>query len=157
MRTFDEEFIRRVMTHPKIWPHIADDNAPAAEDFAPIMHPGLYYLAPEIDGVPVGVFFYHAHSTVLWEVHTCVLPEHWGAAALYAAQAGLKWMVTNTSCRKVVTNVPVLNSVAYRFARRVGMLPEGLNRKSFLKDGTLHDQHVLGITKEEIEACQQQR
>jgi RimJ/RimL family protein N-acetyltransferase len=145
------------MSHPRIWPHISDDYSGPPEDFRPILHKkGLYYLAPEVDGRRVGVFFYHAHSTVLWEVHTCVLPEFWGAAALYAARDGLRWMVDNTGCRKVITHVPDDNSVARRFAHRVGMVDEGVNRASFLKGGVLLDQYVLGITREEI-LCLQQR
>jgi RimJ/RimL family protein N-acetyltransferase len=157
MRSFDREFIRATMTHRRIWPHIADDNAGDPEDFAPIMHPGLYYLTPEHQGARVGVFFYHAHTPTFWEVHTCVLPAFWGAPATSAARAGLLWMVQNTSCCKVITHVPSDNPTARRFAHRVGLTDEGINRASFLKGGKLLDQYVLGITGEEILKCQRQQ
>jgi RimJ/RimL family protein N-acetyltransferase len=150
MRSYDAAWIKSVITHPKIWPHVADDHAPKPEDFQPIMHDGLYYLAPEHDGQPIGVFFYHPHTRSVYEVHTCVLPEFWGDAAWTGAKAGLRWMVGNTSCVKVVTQVPHDNPRARRFALRVGLRDEGTNRASFLKDGDLLDQWTLGITKDEI-------
>ena len=149
------EFIREVMTHPRVWPHISDDNSPWPDAFEPIVHPGLYYLAPECDGERVGVFLYHSHSAVLWEVHTCILPKFWGEPATQAARDGLRWMLDNTKCRKVITHVPKPNVPARRFAMRVGMWSEGINRKSFLKDGVLHDQFILGITEDEIQCLPQ--
>jgi RimJ/RimL family protein N-acetyltransferase len=156
MRTWDVDFVYSVMTHPRIWPSISDDYAPAPHDFRPNMHALIYYLAPEHEGQRVGVFMYHPHSTILFEVHTCVLPQYWGKPAVAAARAGLVWMIENTACRKVITHVPETNSRALRFAVRVGMIEEGKNRASYAKDGALIDQHLLGITREEISCLRQQ-
>jgi RimJ/RimL family protein N-acetyltransferase len=38
------------------------------------------------------------------------------------------------------------------FAIQCGMKAEGKIRKSFKKDGKIHDQWLLGITREELEA-----
>jgi RimJ/RimL family protein N-acetyltransferase len=157
MLSEDQEFIRRTMTHPKVWPFISDDYSGAPEDFVPPLHGSFRYLTPEHKGERVGVFFYHPHTAVLWEVHTCVLPEYWGDPATQAARAGLLWMVENTSCRKVLTHVPRTNQKARMFALRVGLKDEGVNRASFLKDGDLVDQYLMGITEQEIRACQRQR
>jgi RimJ/RimL family protein N-acetyltransferase len=157
MLSEDREFIRQTMTHPKIWPYISDDYARKSADFMPAMHGSFRYLTPEHQGKRVGVFFYHPHSTVLWEVHTCVLPEFWGEPATTAARAGLAWMIENTPCRKVITHVPRTNQKARMFALRVGLKDEGVNRASFLKDGDLVDQYLMGITEQEIRACRQQR
>jgi RimJ/RimL family protein N-acetyltransferase len=151
MRTTDVEFITSCMTHMRIWPHVSDDFSPHRNDFEPVMDDKLYYLAPEDEaGDPVGVFFLHPHSTILFEIHTCVLPAYWGPVAVRSARAAMRWMVENTYCRKIITHVPYDNTLALRFAKRVGMIPEGTNRESFQKDGVLLDQHVLGITEGEI-------
>jgi RimJ/RimL family protein N-acetyltransferase len=150
VRTTDAEFIRRVMTNRRIWRHIADDHSGDPAAFEPPMLDAVYYLAPEQDGRPVGVFVYHPHSVVLYEVHTCVLPQFWGPPAVRAARAGLRWMVDHTPCRKVITFVPAGNKAALHFARRVGMTDEGINRASFLQEGRLIDQTLLGITGDEI-------
>jgi RimJ/RimL family protein N-acetyltransferase len=150
MRTFDVAFITRVMTHKRVWDHVSDDLSGEREDFAPILHEYLYYLAPEHDGQQIGVFFLHPHNGVTFEIHTCILPQFWGQPALTGAQDAFRWMVGNTSCRKIITHVPANNTVALRFAVKAGMVHEGLNRQSYLKGGTLLDQDVLGITEGEI-------
>lgn len=156
MRTYDPDFIKRVMTNRRIWPHISDDFAPPPAEFAPVMDNGIYYLAPEHEGERVGVFMYHPHSFILFEVHTCILPLYRGDPALKAARDGLAWMIEHTPAQKIITHVPSSNVLALRFARRVGMQDEGVNRASYMKQGELLDQHLLGITREEIQ-CQQRQ
>lgn len=107
------------------------------------------------DGEPAGVFLLHSHNLACWEVHTCLLPRVWGAKARQATQLCRAWMFENTPCQKLITNVPADNLLALRFAKRCGMTPEGVNHKSYLKNGELLDQHVLGLTKQEWQ-CQQQ-
>ena len=146
----DAERIRAVLTHPRIYPHVTDDGSPAPDAYAPPLGDGIHWLEPLRDGVPMGFFLYVALNSIEFEVHTAILPEHRGIPALEAARAGLRWMVDNTPCRKVITRVPRPNRLAYRFARHVGLTDEGLDRASILKGGVLHDQLVLGITEDEI-------
>lgn len=150
MQSVDTERIRDVLTHPSIFPHVTDDGSPAPSEYAPPIGDGIYWLEPLNGCAPMGFFLYVMLNSIEAEVHTAILPEHRGAAALEAARAGLRWMVGNTPCRKVITRVPAPNRLAYRFARRVGLTDEGTDRASILKGGVLHDQHVLGITEDEI-------
>ncbi len=150
-RTHDMELVREILAHPAIWPHIHDDGV---SEPAPVDAPSLYWLLVQADGVG-GVFLLHPHNTACYEVHTCLLPRMWGAQATTATHLVRAWMFQNTPCQKLITNVPADNLLALRFAKRCGMTPEGVNRRSFLKGGVLLDQHVLGLTKEEW-LCQQQ-
>jgi RimJ/RimL family protein N-acetyltransferase len=138
------------MVHPKVWPHISDDGSPPVDKFWPPVGEPIVYLAA-FEGTELGgVWIYHPHNLATYEVHTCCLPEWWGPRALEAARRTLIWITEHTPCRKVITHVPVTNRAAYRFACKVGMIDEGLNRASFLKNGVLIDQHLLGITEDEI-------
>jgi RimJ/RimL family protein N-acetyltransferase len=148
--TEDLDLVRTIMTHPKVWPYISDDFCGEADSFEPVLSPALLYLEALDEEGPGGVWLYHPHNAICWEVHTCCLPEWWGPRALQAARLTLRWVVEHTACRKVITYVPVCNSLAYRFALRAGMVDEGRNRASFLKRGQVLDQYVLGITREEI-------
>jgi hypothetical protein len=47
---------------------------------------------------------------------------------------------------------PMILPNAKMFAIQCGMKAEGKIRKSFKKDGKIHDQWLLGITREELEA-----
>jgi RimJ/RimL family protein N-acetyltransferase len=150
MNSHDWEFIRSCMVHPRIWPHISDDYCGDWQEFQPVMDDRLYYLTPEHDGRRVGVFFLHPHSHIVYEIHTAVLPTYWGPVAVRAARDAMRWMIWHTPCRKIVTSVPFDNHLALKFAKRVGMIPEGTNRASYHHNGELIDQHMLGITMEEI-------
>jgi hypothetical protein len=59
----------------------------------------------------------------------------------------LEWIWTHTPCRRIVTNVPEDNRLAYHFAVGAGMRAYGINRASFQKGGRLLDQHCLGISR----------
>lgn len=147
-RTFDYELIKHIATHPKIYPHIADDGSPSAEEFEPIRDEHIWYVLVKAGTRPVGVFTYVPQNFVCYEVHTCLLPEIWGTYSLQAAKMSIQWIFENTPCRRIVTNVPDYNRIALRFARQSGLREFGVNPKSYLHDGSLWDQHMLGIGKE---------
>ena len=144
----DAEIIRSVAGHPKIWPYISDDFCGKPEDFKPDKDD--LYLGAFAGETCVGIFAYHAHSQVLAEVHSCVLPEWRGEPAIQAARDSLAFVFDKTPVKKVITHVPVYNRAALRFAERVGMVKEGFNRASFMKNGVLQDQTVLGILEGEL-------
>jgi RimJ/RimL family protein N-acetyltransferase len=150
-RTRDMGVVRSIMAHPAIWPHVHDDSVVECE---PIDHDGFHWMLVD-DGAPAGVFLVHAQNSICYQMHTCLLPRIWGAGSARAAQLLLGWAFTETDCQKMVTNVPAYNRSALRFAQAGGMTQEGINRASFLRNGALIDQIMLGITKQEW-LCQQQ-
>lgn len=146
-RTFDLPLVRATMTHRRIYPHVSDDGSPSADDFSPIDSPLVYYLAMD-DGEHLGIFMLYPHNTVCFEVHTCLLPKAWGEKARQCTREGMHWMFENTSCRRIITNIPEYNRLALKLALDSGMSRFGTNPKSFMKNGTLYDQIMLGISKE---------
>ena len=152
-RTHDLAYVREVMTHPAIWPHVSDDTGDR-DTYAPPDHESIYWLVP-VDAAPLGVFLVHPHSAVCWEVHTALLPQARGGKADEAAQALIAWVFGNTSCQKLITHVPAYNRRALAFAKRAGLVEEGRVTRSFLRRGSLIDQYLLGICKES--PCQQQQ
>jgi len=151
-RTVDIGKIKPIMTHPAVYPWVSDDSAPDPKDFEPVINDHVYYLLVESDS-PLAVFLYHPHNAITYEVHTCVLPGGYGECARAAAKMSLQWMINNTDARKIITYVPFNNAKARQFALRCGLSIEGINRASFLKNGVVYDQYLLGITRGEI--CQQ--
>lgn len=156
-RTANPGLVRFVVTHPAIYPHISDDHSPAADEYEPVIAEGIYWLACASGDDLAGLFMAHPWNGATYEIHTCILPPFRGPAAREATAAVLAWLFTQTRCQKVVTHVPATNRAAYRLATDSGLKDEGLNRRSFLKGGELIDQHLLGITREEWETCQQQQ
>lgn len=155
-RTRDMVLIRNIMTHPKIYSKISDDGCPPAAEFQPAKDEMIIYALARDGSQPLGIWMLIPHNSVCWEIHTCLLPISYGERALKAAAAMLEWFWKHTDGNRLFTNVPSYNRLALRFAKKTGMKQFGVNEKSFLKDGKLYDQIMLGITKPEGEQpCQQ--
>ena len=151
-RCLDASLINSIITHPAIFPHVTDDFGGSPEDFdcsEALKTEGVLFLTPR-QGQVLGVFMVHKHTTVLWEVHTCLLPET--ENKLDCAKALIRWMFQSTTCRKLISWAPADNKRAYHFALKAGLVDEGICKKSFLKNGVLLDQHLMGIGKGET--CQ---
>lgn len=158
----DLDYVNGIMRHPSVYAHISDDHSPEAASFsaAPLlMSERAIFLRPVIDGFGAGLFLFHPWNSVCFEAHTCVLPGFRGRAAVLASGMAAAWMFENTGCRKIVTHVPAWNRAAYALARRAGFRAEGVNRKSFLRNGRLCDQAIMGLSKEDWEqrACAKAR
>lgn len=148
-RTFNRQFVNEVITHPRIYPHVSQDFAPAPAEFdcGPIMAvPDALFLVPMDGEERCGVFMVVPHSAIMHEVHTCILPQYWGRS-VEAGKALIDWVFANTKCLKLITLVPVDNVLAYRLARNCGMSVEGTLTASFMKNGKLLDQKVLTVSK----------
>ena len=159
-RTHDYTEIDKIFKHEEIYPHVSDDYSNNPEDMDTELaasNEALFFIKSEVDENLAGMFMYHPHNGVLYEVHSAVLPEYRGAISVEMALMSLQWMFKNTNCKKVITYVPRGNKPAFALARRVGMIVEGVNRLSIMKNGKLIDQKVLGITEEEVLCQQQQR
>ncbi|MDH3981272.1 MAG: GNAT family N-acetyltransferase [Kiritimatiellaceae bacterium] len=153
-RSFDYDLIERIMAHPAIYPDITDDGSPEPEDFNAASGENIYYLiVRRDDNEAVGLFFVHPHNAILYEIHTCLLPTCRGECADKAAQLVLDWIFEHITCEKLITHVPAFNKPAYSYAKRAGLVKEGVNRSSFLKDGQLYDLLLMGITRGEL--CRQ--
>jgi RimJ/RimL family protein N-acetyltransferase len=108
----------------------------------------LYLLVRDGDEL-LGMFMLAPHNAICYEIHTCLLPNGWGPRARRAARRCIEWMWANTPCRRLITHVPQYNRLALRFALDAGMRIYGCNRQSWLKDGAIHDQICLGLSKED--------
>lgn len=144
------------MIDPAIYPYISDDGTPEPWLYKPIESEDFYYLSVlDNDQNVLGLFLVHPHNMIMFEIHTCLLPVCRGKKADEAAQLVLKWVFENTICKKLITHVPENNKPALEYAKRAGLIVEGVNRASFQKNGEVLNQVLLGITR--TEQCQQQQ
>ena len=156
LRMHDARGVDHVWKHPEVFPDIADDYVTDPDKFDTeilLQNESIYVLGGFHNFAITSIFYYQPHNTIMYEVHSAVLPEYRGKQAIEFAKLSLDSMFTETACMKVITHVPEGNPAAYALARRVGMVKEGVNRASIMKNGKLIDQVFLGITKEEFQ-CQ---
>lgn len=150
-RTYDMNIVKKIVTHPRLWPHLSDDYSPPPEDFDPPESNSIVYLLVTEANRTLGCFILHPHTDVLWEVHTCLLPEAWGRSE-EATKGGTEWVWNNLNCIRLVTYVPVTNKLAARLARRSGMEQFGCNPDSFIKGGKVYPMFMFGVSRPGIES-----
>jgi len=98
------------------------------------------------DDIYLGLWMFVPQNTACWEVHTCLLPQAWGQAAI-AGKEMCNWIFNNTVCQRIITNVPSFNKLALILAKNCGFKEFGRNIKSFLYNDQLYDQVMLGLSK----------
>jgi RimJ/RimL family protein N-acetyltransferase len=159
-RTYSGDVLREFYLDARVWGPMQCDGAPDADqvDFDELssarMGFNCIFVKAEYDGVLAGLFMFHMTTTHCYDIHSALLPEFWGRGIAYKLGYGAcLWMVENTPCEKITTSVPEFNEAARQMAMMAGMRVEGCNRGSFMKNGTLYDQLLLGFTKEEL-LCQ---
>jgi len=145
-RTFDEQLVWDCIV--PVYDYVSDDNSPSADLYFPDMRDEIYWLAAYDETGLLGVFMAHPHNSVCYESHTLLLPSARGKA-MRAGRLAIDWLFQNSRCEKIITNVPAYNILALALAHRVGFKDIGINTKSFLKNGVLYDQHILGFSKGE--------
>jgi RimJ/RimL family protein N-acetyltransferase len=151
-RSFDYELIRRIITHRRIYPHVSDDGSPPANEYRPIESDGVWYVVvrdiyPDAGAQEIlGLWIFHPHTSICWEIHTALLPNAWGERGQCAARLLPDWIWKHTPCRRIITSVPASNRLALHFAFRAGMKAYGVNEASILQNGRLCDQVCLGIS-----------
>lgn len=137
MRTTDADYIRSVITHPRVWTRVAEDGQ-AASDYEPLIHPSVFYLK-----APGGFCSFKPMSSVAWGMHAAFLP---GAPEIEASvRSAIRWMFDNTPAQKLVAMPPAFNWHAAALARKVGFKDEGRITQAVRWRGRLHDMLILGI------------
>lgn len=139
------ERAKKIITDESVYPTISDDGCPEASEFDVTTFFGPFFLV--LSPNEWTVFVLVPVNSFTYEVHTNILPEGRGKLAIEACDEALFWVFSETNILKLITHVPISNVPAYALARKAGFKREGVNEKSWLKNGVLHDQLVLGLSK----------
>lgn len=146
-RSEDWALIKRIATHPRIYPSISDDFSPKREEWEPFKGDEIWYLVARDNGEVLGMFALIQSNKICWQVHTCMLPSSWGELALRAAKEATEWVWKNSPCLRLITEVPAYNRIALHFAKSAGMTEYGVNPTSYMHAGKLWDVTLLGVSK----------
>lgn len=142
----DRDLIRATITHPKLYPHLSDDFSPCPQKFEPVIHDSVWHVAAYDAEEYLGLWMLHPENAICWKIHTALLPNAWGRSVA-AGKALLLWVWQNTPWQRIVTDIPAYNRLAYRLASRCGFEEYGRNSRSFLKNGQLQDQILMGVSR----------
>lgn len=151
-RIQNRELVIQALMHPLVWPNSSDDFSSSPEeiekriDIDSHIYVGCWLPTNEY----AGCYLFYPHNTVLWECHTMLLPRAWGPSAIECAEEAKKWLWSNTLAQRLITNVPEINILALRYARKCGFVEFGFNPNSIQKNGKLIGQYMLGINHPSI-------
>ncbi len=141
--TDDEEFVFHCLTSPKVWRMGIDDAFKGADPspFTNLSRGSNLWVK-----TPFGLFIGIPQNFVTYDCHIALLPNVEGKADLVCQQV-INFIFTNTRILRLTASIPSYNLLARRLADRCGFKLVGINEKSFLRGGVLHDQHFYGISK----------
>jgi len=145
-RTYDPELVKSILTRPEIYETIAEEGSGA---FEPDMDRNVWLamLVPEI----VGIYQIERINGITAQIHANVLPEYRKRYSKDTGWAALGWVMDNLpEIHKLIAVIPVIYPNVRDFTCSFGFVEEGLNRQSYQKNGAIHDQWILGITRPEI-------
>lgn len=138
-----------ILKDPYIWEQLTESDI-SPNDFYPEMKPTSFWLIARTDEI-CGVVLVLAENSITTLIHPYMLEKHKGQG-FYMIKAFLEWYLRNAKAEanKVNAKIPSFNKVGRKIALKVGFKDEGIDRQSYLRDGELYDQYLLGITRDEI-------
>lgn len=111
------------------------------------MNPAIWHVLARENDELLGLFSFYPSNSICWRAHLCLLPNSWGFPARRAGKGVIRWLFENSPCLKITGEIPIFNTLALRYVRSLGFEEMGTNHDSFLKDGQLYDQILLGLSK----------
>lgn len=109
---------------------------------------GWEFLGVYDDNVLRGFYAICPSNMITAEIHTSLLPEFRGVKALQSGKLFLSHLFSKYL--KAISYVPSYNKKALLYAQLLGFKIEGINRSSFIKNGQLLDQTLVGLTQGEF-------
>lgn len=143
--------IHEFITRPELYQRLAEDDSVPAEQWMPNLELSIWVAVYEMcEGEPdiIGMFAFVPETKIIYRFHPAIAPKHWGKKKnIDAGKLALDWLWGNTDAEKVVGKVPVIFPDLLKWGQRLGFKREGIQRKSFKKNGELVDQYYMGMSK----------
>lgn len=143
-RETNERVIKYVLCHEDIIGRISEDDAELSIDVDKDC-----FLTLKVGEEVAGLYILIPLSSIELEIHAHILPEFRKEHGRDLTRMVYEY-IAETSYQKVTAQVPTMFPNVVSYCKEFNMVEEGINRLSMLKDGKIHDQVRLGITKDEI-------
>ncbi len=144
-RTSNLDLVREILTDPRCWRRMTDDQAPDREAFNPVTKPGLEFVTATKDGRVLALFLLIERGTAA-EVHFCFRPEAWGQAEAIA-RAFVEWIWRETPIQWMIGPVPEHNRLALKLAEKAGFTRFAVERAAVRKRGRDYDRVLMQIRR----------
>ena len=147
-RSEDQQEIEGIIKDAELFSRIAEDGHEA--DSYNVSMDNCYMLILKDEDV-IGVWWLYPANASTLNIHCNILKEH----REHGKEAGrliLKWFVEECpeQYQKLNAEIPMIYPEVYHYTKNQGLIDEGINRLSIMKNGELVDQWRLGITRAEV-------
>jgi hypothetical protein len=147
-RTTDYSLIRQILTDPDLYGRMGDDFLPPRKDFLVNTHPAIWYVLVVEGCKLLGMFGFFPENEICWAAHVALFRGIHPRVTHQAGEEIVEWLWRNTSCERLIASVPLSNPAAVRFGlRAMGLVRYGVNPRSFLKNGILQSQILMGRSR----------
>ena len=144
-RTFNEELIKEVLSDERLWEVSTEDGTPPVAEFWPDIDEKVWVAMIDDDDKVRGFMVGDLVSKAQVRVHVAIRSEYWGDKAnVELGKMALQWYI-DQGTRKIIATIPTEDKQVLRYAQRCGLQREGINKKSFLRNGEMLDQYYLGM------------
>lgn len=144
-RTADMALVREILTEPRCWRRMVNDDAPPITGFNPAARPGIDYVVAMEDGRAIALFvLIDLDSVSSVEVHFCFRPDFWGRA-VEIGRAFVEWVWRDTSILCLRGPVPEYNRLALQLAKKCGFAECGRDRAAVRRRGKSYDRILLQV------------
>lgn len=149
--TYNMDFVREFMLDDEIWDYVAQDSA-TKESYIPECNKNKMWLTCLDREMIIGVISLTSDGHSAVKMHPCMMKECRNKSREMIKEF-LKWfcLFMPNHIQKLNVCIPFSRKIVYNLAKKCGFIDEGINRKSFLKNGQWYDQWYLGLTRSEIE------
>ena len=144
-RTLDYGIVIGLLADKQLFSEISEDGI---DSYIPDVISEYWVLIT--DKELVGAYRIHQVNAITYQIHAFILPDQ----REHAKESGrliLEWCLEHLEFNKLIAEIPKKYMNVLNFTRHQGFKDEGINRKSFLKDGKIWDTYRLGQTRKEIE------
>ncbi len=145
----DKKVIKSILFN--MWDRISEDGQ-ESDGFEFDNKPEYLWLGiySKDDGL-IGMFFLHPLNQTTLQIHIHIIEKYRSKYAYESGSKIIEWFAENDDYNKLIAEIPVIFQDVYFFTRKFGFIVEGINRESYTKNGKIHGQYRLGLTKKEAD------
>lgn len=149
-RCYDPALVESFMTDPVMWATAAEDNV-SPESFKADVNSEVWLAIYTKQNELAGFYYLHPFSSVGIIAHANIHPDHRKTLSKRAGAAVMTYILHEfEDVQKVITYVPEIYPNVIKYVESCGMIREGVNRKSYRKNGQIVDLICYGITRNEL-------
>lgn len=147
-RIYNQALFKQVLTKPRLWNAISEDDSGTEDDFNPDLTRMIVLALTTEEGLH-GFLIARPLNASVTEVHIAIDPDKWGHKDnVQLGALACEWVFDNDPRTiKLVAAIPVTDVQVLRFAQRVGFQREGVNKASFIRNGEVLDQYYVGLQR----------